>query len=108
MNSSGPGAGPSEGLSILDLNSVVAYFFFAFGFGLLWYRTLRHPQTDHLRMLGFPVLGIAGMEMAVPNSVPSGPEVMGVHIAIAFLGSLAAVFVDITVRERSLTWWAKR
>jgi hypothetical protein len=93
---------------MLDLASVAAYFLFAFGFGLLWYRTLRRPQGDQLRMLGFPVLGIAGSDLGLPGDLAAGPEIMGVHIAIACLASFAAVYLDLALRERSLFWRTKR
>jgi hypothetical protein len=93
---------------MLDLASVAAYFLFAFGFGLLWYRTLRRPQGDQLRMLGFPVLGIAAGDLGLPGNLAAGPEVMGVHIAVACLASLVAVYLDLALRERSLVWIAKR
>lgn len=90
---------------MLDVQSTAIYFLLAFAFGMVWYRMLRRPQRDSVRMIGFPILGIAGADLGLPNSFAGGPEVMGVHIAVAFLASLVAVYVDLAVRERSLKFW---
>jgi hypothetical protein len=92
---------------MLDLGFAAAYFLFAFAFGMLWYRTLRRPQRDQLHMLGVPVLAIAGSDLGWPSSLATGPEILGVPIAIAALASMAAVFVDLAIRERSINWWLK-
>ena len=89
----------------LDFGDVTAYFAFAFALGLLWYRALRRPHSDHLRMIGFPVLGIVFGETVWAANLSAGPEILRVHLLVAVVASLVTVYADIAARERSLSWW---
>ena len=64
---------------------------FAFAFGWVWHHILRGVDIHWLQMLPYPVLGVVLGEGFWATNLAAGPEVLGVHIAVALPATLLAV-----------------
>jgi len=72
---------------------------FAYAFGMVWYHILKRPTTNWLRIIGYPLMGIALGEGLWANYMVSGPSVLGIHIVVALFATLIAVGLDIAVEK---------
>ena len=81
-----------------QLGPIATYIAFAYAFGLVWSQVLNRPTTNWIRMTGYPLVGIMiGEGLWAPYMV-AGPEVLGVHAAVAIFSTFAAVVLDIAVQ----------
>ena len=64
---------------------------FAFAFGWVWHHILKGADIHWLQMLPYPVLGVVLGEGFWATNLAAGPEVLGVHIAVALPATLLAV-----------------
>lgn len=64
---------------------------FAYAFGWVWQHILRGVEIHWLQLLPYPVMGIVIGEGFWATNLAAGPEVLGVHIAVALVATFVAV-----------------
>ena len=64
---------------------------FAYAFGWVWQHILRGVEIHWLQMLPYPLMGIVIGEAFWATNLAAGPEVLGVHVAVALVATFVAV-----------------
>ena len=83
-----------------DLGPVAAMVAFAYAFGSVWYHLLGHPPVSSLRRIGYPLMAIILGEGFWVGTYVAGPEVLGIHVAVASIATFLAVYLDIARGSR--------
>ena len=64
---------------------------FAYVLGWVWHHMLRGYDIHWLQILPYPLIGIVLGEAFWAQNLASGPEILGVHVAVALGSTLLAV-----------------
>lgn len=74
-----------------QLGELATFVVIAYSFGWVWHHALRGIDIHWLQMLPYPLLGLVLGEGFWANYLVAGPEVLGIHIAVALPATLVAV-----------------
>ena len=73
---------------------LVAMLVLAFAFGSMWYQLFGHTKTHWLKTMAFPLVGVIIGEGIWANYQMAGPEIVGIHPAVAVFSTMLAVWVE--------------
>ena len=76
---------------------------FAYAFGWVWQHILRGVEIHWLQLLPYPLMGIVIGEGFWATNLAAGPEVLGIHIAVALPATFLAVGLKYLVERARLT-----
>ena len=64
---------------------------FAYAFGWVWQHILRGVEIHWLQLLPYPLMGIVIGEAFWATNLAAGPDILGVHVAVALGATFVAV-----------------